>query len=152
MIRGTGIKPHYPVSIRINRRPHLTKVLEPIKAKPWPEAEPAFPRPSWDQAKDKLHTLGWKVPRFSTMNPMQEYYLEQLEVKPGAIEFGDKYCIWSATLTVQDITQHYQEDKMIKEHIGLGQPLVFTYMSRLKRKPKDNNRSKNSASSLMCTS
>ena len=76
MMRGTCIRPHYPVSIQINRRPHLTQVLEPIGAKKWPEGGPAFPKPMWDHSQAKLQEWGWKVPRSSTMNPTQEYYLD----------------------------------------------------------------------------
>ena len=74
------------------------------------------------------------------MIQMQEFYIEELEVKPEAIELGDQYCAWSATLTVQSISQHYQEDQKSKEHVGMGQPLVYTYMSSPKRKPKENIR------------
>ena len=69
MIRGSTIKPHYPVEIRVDRRLHLTRVLEPMITKKWPEGAPEFPKPSWPQSKTKLEGLGWKYPTFSTMTP-----------------------------------------------------------------------------------
>ena len=40
-----------------------------------PEAEPIHDRPTWEQATKTLEKMGWKVPKFSTMNPMQDLYL-----------------------------------------------------------------------------
>ena len=40
MIKSTPIKPHYPIQIMVNKRPHLTKVLEPVGAKKSLDAEP----------------------------------------------------------------------------------------------------------------
>ena len=96
MIRGSPIKPHYPVAIQVRKRPKLTKVLELIKAKKWLEAEPAFPSP---KAQTKLQDLGWRNSRFSTMNPMQDRYsnhLNYLGIREASVELRDVYCQWSA--------------------------------------------------------
>ena len=142
MIRGSTIRPHYPVEVKVDRRPHPTRVSEPIVAKKWPEGAPEFPKPSWPQAKTKLEGLGWKYTTFSTMNPMQAYYIDQLDATDQASVLGDQYCEWSATLTVQNISQHFQEDREIKKYIGLGQPMEYSYSQRPKRKPKENIRIK----------
>ena len=62
MIRRSTIKPHYPVQILVDRRPHLTKVLAPIATKKWPEAEGVFPKITWEQSSAKLKEIGWKLP------------------------------------------------------------------------------------------
>ena len=74
-IKQSTIRPHDPVQIKVNRRPHLTEVLGPVAAKKWPEAEPIHPKPTWEEATNKLAEMGWKVPKFSTINPMQDLYL-----------------------------------------------------------------------------
>ena len=52
----TRIRPHDPVRIQVDKRPHLTRVLAPVEAKKWPEKilGPLFPKPSWAEAKTKL--------------------------------------------------------------------------------------------------
>ena len=50
MIRGTPIKPHYPVQIQVNQRPHLTKVLGPVGARICVELEPIHTKPAWEEA------------------------------------------------------------------------------------------------------
>ena len=57
------------------------------------------------------------------------------------IELGDMYCKWSATLTMQEISQHYDTNKEVKKHLGQGEPLAFKYMPRPRRKPPENIRS-----------
>ena len=86
--------------------------------------------------------MGWKVLKFSTMNPMQDLYLNQLGIRNESIELGDMYCQWSATLTVQEISQHFEEKADIKKYLGQGEPLAYKYMPRPKSKPPDNIRSK----------
>ena len=54
MIRGTPIKPHYAVPLIANNRPHLTKVLEPVGADKFSEAEPMHPKPTWENSQTKL--------------------------------------------------------------------------------------------------
>ena len=76
------------------------------------------------------------------MNPMQDLYLSQLGIRNESIEFGDMYCQWSATLTVQEMSQHFTEHADIKKCLGQGEPLAFKYMPRPKRKPSENIRSK----------
>ena len=100
MIRGSTIKPHYPVQIQVNQRPRLTKVFGPVGAWKWPEAEPVHPNPSWEEATKKLIEVGWKVPRFSTMNTMQDLYLNKLGIRNESIELANMDCTWSATLTM----------------------------------------------------
>ena len=118
MIRGPTIKPHYPVQILVDRRPHLAKVLAPITTKKLPEGIATFPKISWEQSKAELQELGWTLPRYSTMNPMQAYYLDKLGASEQAAELGDQYCEWSATLALENISQHHQEDKEIKKYLG----------------------------------
>ena len=76
------------------------------------------------------------------MNPTQELYLQEIGVRTEAVDLGNKYCAWSAAVTVQNITQPYKDDKDIKSHLGLGQPLAFPYQGRPKRTPKENIRNK----------
>ena len=52
------------------------------------------------------------------MNPMQDLYLNQFGVREASVEMGDMYCQLSATLTVQEISQHYQKDQEIKQLLG----------------------------------
>ena len=44
----TRIRPHEPVRILVDRRPHFTRVLAPVEAKKWPMkvVGPMFPKPS----------------------------------------------------------------------------------------------------------
>ena len=139
------IRPHDPVRLRLDRRPHLTKVLAPGQAKELLEKVPVgpmFQTPSWNQSKAKSKEWGWAYPKFSTMNPTQELYLNEIGVRDTAVDLGNKCCEWSAAVTVQNITQHYQRDKDIKSHLGMGQPLAFSYQGRPKRTPQDNHRNK----------
>ena len=133
----TRIRPHDPVRILVNQRPHLTRVLAPVEAKKWPLkiVGPWFPRPSWEAAKAKLVEWGWKYPKLSTMNPAQELYINEIGVRQEAVEFGNKYCEWSAAVTVQEISPHFRNDKDIKSHLGMGQPLAYAYLRRPKRAP-----------------
>ena len=89
-----------------------------------------------------MYNLGWKDPRFSNMNPIQELYLDELGIGQNARELGNKYCAWSAKLTVQNISQHCKEAKEIRSHMGMGQPLSHTYQARPEREPKENIRNK----------
>ena len=66
------------------------------------------------------------------MNPTQELYIHEIGVRTEAVDLGNKYCEWSAAVTVQEITQHYKEDKDIKSHLGMGQPLAYAYQGRPK--------------------
>ena len=103
----TRIRPHDPVQISMDRRPHLTKVLTPVQARKWPDkvtVGPMFPKPTWEASKAKLDEWGWKHPKFSTMNPTQELYLKEIGVMTEAVDLGNKYCEWSAAVTVQNIT------------------------------------------------
>ena len=139
----TRIRPHDPVQIKMDRRPHLTKVFALVQAKKWPEkitVGPMFPKPSWAASKAKLDEWGWKYPKFSTMNPTQELYPNEIGVHSTAVELGNKYCEWSATATVQNITPHYSKDRDIKSHLGMGQPLAYAYQGRPKKVPQQNFR------------
>ena len=121
-ITQTRIRPHDPVKITVDRRPRLTKVLAPVQARKWPikvDVGPLFPKPTWEEAQAKLDEWGWKYPKFSTMNPTQELYLQEIGVMRTAVELGNKYCEWAATVTVQNITPHYSQDKDIKSHLGM---------------------------------
>ena len=86
----TRIRPHDPVRIQVDQRPHLTRVLAPVAAKKWPEkiVEPLFPKPSWAEAKTKLVEWGWTYPKLSTMNPAQELYINEIGVRKEAVELG----------------------------------------------------------------
>ena len=140
-ITQTRIRPHDPVAIRVDRRPHLTKVLAPVAAKKWPEGEPAYKRPTWTEARAKLKSWGWTHPKFSIINPTQELCLNEIGFRTEAVDLGNKYCEWSAAVTVQNITPHYKDDKDIKSHLGMGQPLAASYQDRPKiditRKPSE---------------
>ena len=127
----TRIRPHDPVRILVDRRPHLTRVLAPVEAKKWPipVVGPLFPKPTWQEAKAKLVDWGWKHPKLSTMNPAQELYIQEIGVREEAVDLGNKYCEWSAALTVQEISPHYNKDKDIKNHMGMGQLLAYAYLT-----------------------
>ena len=129
-IKQSTIRPHDPIQIRVNRRPHLTEVLRPVAAKKWPEAEAVFPKPTWEEATNKLTEMGWKVPKFSTINPMQDLYLSNLGIREESIDLGDMYCQWSATLTVQEISQPFDNQKEIKKYLGHGEPTAFKYQEK----------------------
>ena len=141
-ITQTRIRPHDPVAIKVDRRPHLTKVLAPKVAKKRPEGEPAYQGPTWTEARANLKPWGWTHPKFSIMNPAQELYLYEMRVMIEAVDLGNKYCEWSAAVTVQNITPHYKDEKDIKSHLGMGQPLAFSYQGRPKRTPQEYPRNK----------
>ena len=63
------------------KRPHLTQALGLVAAKKLPDAEPIHQKPTWEEATNKLEQMRWKVPKFSTMNPMQDLHLNQLGVR-----------------------------------------------------------------------
>ena len=88
-INSTTIKLHYPVQIMADQRPQLTKVLGPVGAKKWREAEPIQRKRSWKVASKQLSDMGRKVLRFSTSNPMQDLYLNQLGIRNESIELGE---------------------------------------------------------------
>ena len=52
------------------------------------------------------------------------------------------YFQWSATLAVQEISQHTDDQTEIKQYLGQGEPVAFKYQPRPKRKPKENIRNK----------
>ena len=76
------------------------------------------------------------------MNHMKDLYLNQLGIRHESIELGDMYCKWSATMTVQEISQHFGNPTDIKKYLGQGEPLAFKYMSRPRRNPSENLGSK----------
>ena len=43
---------------------------------------------------------------------------------------------------MQNITPHYKDDKDIKSHLGMSQPLAFQYQGRPKRTPQEYPRNK----------
>ena len=61
----TRIRPHDPVRILVDRRPHLTKVLSPVEAKKSPihKGGPLFPKPTWEEAKSPAGGLGVEIPQ-----------------------------------------------------------------------------------------
>ena len=69
-------------------------------------------------------------------------YIQEIGVRDDAVDLGNKYCEWSAALTVQEISPHYNKDKDIKNHMGMGQPLAYAYLTRPRRTPKKNHRNK----------
>ena len=69
-------------------------------------------------------------------------YLNEIGVRTEAVDLGNKYCEWSAAVTVQNITPHYKDDKDIKSHLGMGQPLAFSYQGRPTRTPQEYPRNK----------
>ena len=142
-IKQTVVRPRGPVQIQVNKRPHSTQVLGPVAARKWPEAEPIHPKPTWEEAANKLENIGWKVPKLSTMNPMQDLYLNQLRIREESIELGDMFCQWSATLTMQEMSQNFTEQADIKKYLRQREPHAFKYMPRPNRKPSENIRSKN---------
>ena len=116
--------------------------MGPVVAKKWREAEAIYPKPTWEEATNKLADMGWKVPRFSTINPMQDLYLNNLGIREESIDLSDMYCQWSATLTVQEMSRHFTEQTEIKKYLGQGEPVAFKYQPRPKRKRKENIRNK----------
>ena len=98
-----------------------------------------FPKPSWAASKAKLDEWGWKYPKLSTMNPTQELYLYEIGVRSTAVELGNKYCEWSATVTVQNIIPHYSKDKDIKSHLGMGQPRWLMHTRGSQKKASQQN-------------
>ena len=56
------------------------------------------------------------------------------------MDLGNEYCEWSAIVTVQNITPHYSQDKDMKSHLSMGQPLAYAYLGRPKKAPQQNLR------------
>ena len=63
---------------------------------------------------------------------MQEYYVKNLGWQTAGMQMADVYNIWSATNTVQMISEHTRDISEIKKYLSLGQKARFWYGHRPK--------------------
>ena len=74
---------------------------------------------------------------------MQEYYAQKLGWHTVGMQMSDVYTVWSATNTVQMMSEHIRDTTEMKKYLGLGQNARFWYGHRPKHDKEDAYRDAN---------
>ena len=73
-----------------------------------------------------------KINPYRFQDEMQEYYVKNLGWQTAGMQMADAYNIWSATNTVQMMSEHTRDVSEIKKYLSLGQKARFWYGHRPK--------------------
>ena len=121
IIKDTVVSPHSPVAATIRADIYQTRTLQQVVAPKLPQCDPVHERVSWEEAQTSLRDeIKWKVQPCRYQDDMQENYVKQIGSHTAGMQMSDIYSVWSATNTVQMMSEHTRDPKEIKKYLGLG--------------------------------
>ena len=121
VISDTVVSPHSPVAATINENIYATKTLQQVVSPKWPQGDPVHERVTWEEAQRiLLEDIRWKSHPYRYQDEMQEYYIKNLGMQTAGMRMADVYSLWSATNTVQMISEHTRDIVEMKNTLALG--------------------------------
>ena len=140
VIKDTVVTPHSPVAAIIREDICHTRTLQQVIAPKWPQCDPVHDRVTWEEAQHILtEDIKWRVKPCRYQDEMQEY-AKQIGWHTAGVKLSDIYSVWSATSTVQMMSEHTRDPKEISKYLSLGQKARFWYGHRPKHDKEDASR------------
>ena len=117
----------------INENIYATKTLQQVVSPKWPQGDPVHERVTWEEAQRILFDdIRWKSHPYRLQDGMQEYYIKNLGLQTASMQMADVYSVWSATNTVQMISEHTRDISEMRKYLSLGQKARYWYGHRPK--------------------
>ena len=104
------MSPHSPVAATISEDVYQTRTLQQVVAPKWLQCDPVHERVSWEEAQKILREdIKWKAQPCGYQDDVQEYYAKKLGWHTAGMQMSDVYSVWSATNTVQMMSEHTRD-------------------------------------------